>query len=209
MKEQGDYQCASHEDGLEDGLRVGLGSLEDLVGELGHEREKGAVFIGVEGLDEDKQSAGQGQALEAAAALIEDTAADAELDVGVVEVVEEIEDEDRIALGADIGEEVEELVAGEGTGEAGTVEHLVHGRGAASDGLDERVSGEPFAACDGVEGAAQGELGEELGQAVGRAAMSLDEQQAGAWAGWGECMGEDLGKCVHAPKIRRKRRSGG
>ncbi len=205
MKEQGDYQCASHEDGLKDGLRVGLGGLKDLVGEPGHEREEGTVFVGVERLDEDEQGAGEGQALEVAAALVEDAAANVELDVGVVEVVEEVEDEDRVVLGTDIGEEVEQLIAGKGAGKAGMLKHLAYGRSAAPDGLDEGVRGKPFAAGDGVEGTAQGELSEELSQAVGRVAMSFDEEQAGKLAGWGERTGKDLGKCVHAPKIRRKR----
>ena len=181
----------------------GLGSLEDLVGGAGYEGQEGAVFVGVEGLDEDEQGAVEGEALEAATALVEDAQADVELDIGVMEVVEKVEEQDGVALGADVGEKVEELVAGEGAGEADAIEHLAHGGSVATEGLHEGVGGEPFAARDGVKGPAQGKQGEEVGETGGGAAEGFDEKQAGETGRRGEGTGEDLRECVHADKIRQ------
>lgn len=168
----------------------GLGSLEDFVGGLGDEGVEGAVFIGVEGLDEDEQGAGEGETLETAAALVEDAEADVELDIGVMKVVEEVEEQDRVALGADIGEQVEELVAGERAGETDAVEDLADVGSMAAEGLDEGIRGQPFAAGDGVEGAAQGEAGKEVGEPGRGAAEGFDEEKAGRLVGRGEGTGE-------------------
>src|SRR5512138_370041 len=130
------------------------GRLENFVGGGCDERVEQPVLVAIQRLDEDQQAAAERQALELPDALREHAAADVEIHVGIVEVVQEVEHQDRVALGADVGEQVEHLVAGERARQADALEHLADSRCTLAQRPDEGVGGQPFAARDGVEGAA-------------------------------------------------------
>src|SRR5512136_235613 len=113
------------------------------------------------------------------AAVLQHAQADVGLNVRVIEVVQEIQDQDRVGLRPDFLQQVEDLVAGEGSGQADASEDLLYLGGPAADGLDQRVGGDPFTAGDGIEGAAHGQRRKQLGDAFALPAGGLDQPQAG------------------------------
>jgi hypothetical protein len=72
----------------------------------------------------------------------EGTQADRHGEIGIEEVVEEVEDEDGCPIGASRLEQVQELVAGEGTGEADAVQGALDFGGVVAEGGEKAVGGE-------------------------------------------------------------------
>ncbi len=162
---------------LESFDRPRLSGLQYFIGPICDEREEAPVLIGLERLYEYEQRPQERELLQALAALLQDALAHVEGDIRIVEMVKKIEHQDGITLGPDVGEEVEQLIAGKRPGKADAAEHVVDGSGPAPELVHESVGGEPFAAGYGIEGTMQCHGGKQVGDALGGPAFGFDEQQ--------------------------------
>lgn len=176
-----EQRCSSEQNGLEDLICPEFGSLQEFISGVCDKREEALVLFGLKRLYQYDERPPERKAFETIAALSQHAPAHVQGDIRIVEVVEKIKYQHRVALGPCVREQVEQLVAGEGSGDADATYHIVDSGCLAAQSADKGVGRQPLAACNGVQGPVQGHGCKQFGDAFAQPAPRLDQQQARNW----------------------------
>jgi hypothetical protein len=106
---------------------------------------------------------GNSQNLQALAAILQDALTQPKIYIGVIEVVEKVENKDRVGLYRCLLQLVSKLETGRGPSQDGMFQDFGYGRGMPANSTAQAVLvREPFSTHDKVERAAQGKADDEF-----------------------------------------------